>query len=85
MSDAIREILVSVEQTQLEGEKDYTELLNRLIALAESEPEGPKVDQADAIGDPSLMDNQAQVTSTEQLDEDRAARSLSLKLRIRKR
>ena len=36
------------------------------------------MDQADAIGDPSLMDNQAQVTSTEQLDEDRAARSLSL-------
>ena len=78
MSDAIREILVCVEQTQLEGEKDYSELLNRLVALAVSEPEGPKVDQADAIGDPSLMDNQAQISSTDQVDEDPAERSLSL-------
>ncbi|MEC7678158.1 MAG: Hpt domain-containing protein, partial [Planctomycetota bacterium] len=78
MSDAIREILVCVEQTQLEGEKDYSELLNRLIALAESEPGGSPVDQVDAIDDPSLMDNPDQISLTEQLGEDPAEISLSL-------
>ncbi|MEC8474628.1 MAG: chemotaxis protein CheA, partial [Planctomycetota bacterium] len=78
MSDAIREILVCVEQTQLEGEKDYGELLNRLVALAESDPEGSKGAQADTTVDPHLIDNQAQIRSVEKQDKDSAETSLSV-------